>query len=430
MAALAVWKSSSFRFFSVFSVFRARFPSKLPKIAFSLHSYEKVLNRGSFTSLNFTRTLFQSHRVLAGHEEGGGGPSYEPNFVHPLERTIFVGKLMPTTTQESVKDYFSQFGVVEEVHVKASTKSYDLRSCAFVQFKDSSSLEKVCSTKLKHVIDNKGVNVEKYVASNLTRIHVSNVPLELDESHLKKHFSQFGTINEVEFVANSTFVDRESYCFVEFTTPSAVLKALASPWQQIGHHLVEVKKFTAKKRNYVKGKAVIRVVPDNTTVEILRDYFSKFGDLVSIEMVFYEKKGRRKEIAFLIFSDDKSVERIAEKNGRHIIHSQEIIVERASSNLRVQDRHLKIFVDNIPGTVSELKVRKYFSNFGLACLVKKWRSEENILSCIVKFNTRAEVDRVIAETSHGLGGEKLIVKRIGWTAPPQNTQLEAMLTLL
>lgn len=427
MAALAACKSSSFRFFSVF---RARFLSKLPKFAFSLHPYEKVLNRGSFTSLNFTRTLFQSHSVLAGHEEGGEVPSEELNLVHPLERTLFVGKLMPTTTQESVKDYFSQFGVVEEVYLKASTKNYDLRSCAFVQFEDASSLEKVFSTNLEHVIDNRGVNVQKYAASNLTRIHVSDVPLELDESHLKEHFSQFGTINEVEFVANSSLVDRESYCFVEFTTPSAALKALASPWQQIGHHLVEVKKFTAKKQNYVKGKAVIHEVPDNITVEILRDYFNKFGDLVSIDMVFYEKKGRRKEMAFLVFSDDKSVERIAEKNGKHIIDNEEIIVERASSNLKSQDRDLKIFVDKIPGTVSELKVRKHFSNFGLAYLVKKWRSEENILSCIVKFNTRAEVDRVIAQTSHGLGGEKLIVKRIGWTAPPQDTQLKAMLTLL
>ena len=422
MAAVGVSKSS--RIF--LTVAQVCFPSRPPRTAFSFHFHAKVLNRGSVFKPTFTRPLFQSNRVFAEEECSGDTPA----FVHPHLRTIFVGKLSPSTTQKSVEDYFNQFGALEEVHLKASTKKYNLRSCAFVQFKDMSSLEKVFDPNRKHVIDSRNINVEKCKAFDSRKICVSNVPLELNESELKEHFSQFGNVNMVKFVSKNPLVDRESYCFVEFTTSSAVLKALVLPSQQIGQYTVEVKKYYARYRNYIKGKAIIEVVPGNVTVEDLRDYFSKFGQLEYVDLVFYHKKGRQGEIAFLSFSDDKTVEKVAERNGKHILNNQEMFVKRASSNRIIQDRDLKVSVDGIPATVSEELVRNYFKTFGNATLLTKWTSEDQIQSYIVMFCTVAEVDRVLAHSRHTMGGEKLIVKKIGWTAKPQEMDVKKLLSLL
>lgn len=427
MAALAVSKSSR----KFLSVARVCFASRLPKTTFSFHFDAKVLNRGSFFKPNFTRALFQSNRVFAEEPDRSGET---PAFVHPHARTIFVGKLCPSTTQKSVEDYFCQFGVLEEVYLKVSTKKYDLRSCAFVQFKDLSSLEKIFDPNLKHVIDSRNIHLEKYKALDSRKIYVSNVPLEFDESELKEHFSQFGNVDMVQFVSRNPLVGRESYCFVEFTNPSAVIKALALPLQQIGQHTVEVKKYYAKHKNYIKGKVIIEVMPDNMTVEGLRDYFSKFGELAYIDLTFYQKIGKGREIAFLSFSDDKTVEKVAERNGRHTLNNQEVVVKRASSNHITKDRDLKIFVDRIPAAVSKDLVRNYFKAFGNATLLTKWTSEDHIQSYIVMFSHVDEVDRVLAHCGHTLGGEKLIVKKIGWTAKPpkkkKETDLKELLSLL
>lgn len=411
-----------------FTVSRVRSASCLLNITL-FNPYTKASKHRPFIKSEFTRSFSLSKRVFADHENSTVATGLV-NFVHPQERTIFVGNLDPSSTEKSVEDYFSLFGVVERVTLKASTKKYNLASYAFVQFKDLSSVDKIFSSKKKHVIDLRNVNVKKYKSSDPRKICVSYIPLELNASHLKEHFSQFGTVDSVEFVANNPLVEREGYCFVEFATSSAVLKALESPLQQIGEYSVEVKEFTARNKSYIKGKAIINEIPDNMTVEILREHFSQFGDLSFVDLVFYHSNGKRRDFAFLGFSDDQTVEKVTGKNGRHVINSQEIIVKRALSDSKNQDRDLKLFVDNIPITATEDQVSIYFKAFGNATLLTQWKREEHIQSCIAMFRTVAEVDRVLAQPSHAFRGEKLIVKRIGWTAPPQDTQLKELLSIL
>ena len=400
------------------------FTPKLLKAALSFHSFRNIFENRTFIKPKFTASFSQSPKILAEHEDRRD----LVNFVHPQDRTIFVGKLHPSSTVQSVEDYFSQFGVVEKVYLKVSAKKYTALPCAFVQFNDVSSLKKVLSQK--HVIDTRNVNVVKCKNFQSRKICVGNVPLELNESQLKDHFSQVGAVDGVEFVCSNPFVPRESYCFVEFKTSSAVLRALESPQQQIGKYVVDVKTCTARNRSYIKGKAIIDVVPDTLTVEVLKDYFSKFGDLTFVDLVFHHGKNRQRDLAFLGFSDDNSVENIAGKNGRHIINDQEIVVRRASSHYKTQDRELKVFVDKIPSTVTEEQISHYFKAFGNATLVTKQSSEKDLRRCIVMFRTVTEVDRVTGHPTHALGGENIVIKRIGWTAQSKDSQLKELLAIL
>ena len=395
------------------------FHFRLPTASSLYYSKAVILNHVSFIQPNLTRSLVKNQ-----------GTTHVQDFVHPYDRMIFVGKLSPSTTQKLVEDYFSQFGEVEHVYLTASKKRYELRSCAFVRFKEMSSLDKISFDPYhKHVIDARSVVVQKYKATDPEKIQVCDVPVEFDEAHLRDHFSQFGTVEEVQFVSNNPLVSRESYCFIKFTSPSAAVKALALGSHQIGEHVVEVKIYTAKNKNFIRGKVVLEGIPENVAVEDLRDYFSKFGPLAFIDLAYYHSRGKQRGDAFLVFSDDKTVELVAEKNGIHLINGQEVHVKRATSNHVTKGRDLKIFVDRIPATVSEPQVRRYFQSFGNATVLKKWKGEDNLLSYIIMFQMINEVDRVLAHV-HTLGGEKLIVKRTGWTAKPQDTQLMDMLSLL
>ena len=414
MAAIAASRISS-RFSTIY---RFCFAPELLKTSLSLHACAKVLEP------QFARAFSQSQRVLADHDSGT---------VHPQDRTVFVGQLNPSSTKQSIADYFSQFGAVEDVRLKpmkSSVTKNNLFSCALVEFKDLSSLHKVFSSDKKHQIDMRNVIVETFKTSNSRMLCVGNVPLELSKSDLAEHFSQFGTVESIEFVSNNPLVVRESYCFVEFTEPSAVLRALTTPLQQIGEYFVQVKKYTAKKRDYIKGKAIIDVVPDSVTVEVLRDYFSKFGDLSFVDMVFYHKRGIRRDYAFLGFFDDETVDKVTGKNGKHVISGQEILVKRAVSRHKTQDRDLKVFVDGIPSTVPQHEVSDYFKRFGHTALLATFRGKDYIQSCIVMFRTVAEVRRVMEQPTHSIGGATVSVKRIGWTAQPSDSKIKEVMSIL
>ncbi|XP_029211366.2 RNA-binding protein 34-like [Acropora millepora] len=409
--------------FGFYRVSQLCFNYRLRKI-YSLYPVEaRVSKYASFQKSN------QSPKVQVAHD--GNIAANSDEIVHPYDRTVFVGKLSPSSTQKLVENYFSQFGVVEKVYLKASKKRYELHSCAFVQFRDASSLERIFRDPCeKHIIDARRIAVKKYKAIDSMKIQVCNVPLELEETQLVDYFSQFGTVNEVQFISNNPLVSRESYCFIKFTSASAAVKALAWPSHHIGQHTVEVKVYTAKEKNYIKGKVVIQSVPEDVTVEALRDYFGKFGSLKFIDFAFYHSKGKQRNCAFLKFSDDETVNLVAGKNGIHFVKDQKVLVKRSSSAHVTEGRDLKIFVDRIPPKVSEKQLRRYFQSFGDATVGKRWKGEDDFLSCIIMFKATAEIDRVMGHHMHVLGGEQLIVKRTGWTAKLHHDQLKKMILLL
>lgn len=401
---------------------RRFFPSSLPKSALSFHSRAKIFKHVNFLGIAFPQSQLKPvspahHKSTCANEENINSGN---KFVHPEERTIFVGKLNPISTEKSIKDYFSQFGVVEQVRLKPSRKLNRIWPYAYVLFKDPSSIDKVLAQN--HQIEMRDVRVahgEQNDKLRLTKIHVRNIPLELNDSHLKEHFSQFGEVCGVELVYGNPQVIKERYCFVEFTTPSAVVRALESPTQKIGDNFVEVRNFFARaKRTYIKGRAMIEVVPEDLKVEHLRDYFKQFGRLLYVDLIFHRGHQRNRDIAFLGFIDDEPIETITGKIGRHTIKGKEVIVKRAISDKGNEDRKVKVFVDRIPGVVTENDVRGYFSVFGdvLKMSMKRWGGKENLQSAILTFSDIAEVDGIMARPKHAIDAKPLIVKRIGWSA--------------
>ncbi|XP_078345091.1 uncharacterized protein LOC144630592 [Oculina patagonica] len=405
------------------AIHRLYFSSPLLKNAFSFHSCAKIYKQVKFLRTAVFQSQLQQVSLYADHStcaENEDKLNSRNEFVHPDERTVFVGKLNPISTEQSIEEYFSQFGEVERVSLKPSKKLNKIWPYAYVEFKDVSSVEKVLAQD--HQIHMRSVRVAHAQQNDrlrLTKICVRNIPIELDELHLKEHFSQFGEIIGVEFAHNNPKVVKERYCFVEFTTPSAVVSALESPTQKIGQSFVEVKKFTARpKRTYIKGRAIIEVVPEGLKVEHLRDYFKQFGRLAFVDLIFHRSHYRSRDIAFIGFFDDEPVETIAGEIGCHTIKGKEVIVKRAISDKGNKDRKVKIFVDRIPGMVTENDVRWYFEAFGdiMKMHMKRWGGKENLQSAILTFSDIAEVDGIMARPKHSIDGQQLIVKRIGWSA--------------
>ena len=400
----------------------SRFSSPLLKNGLSFHSYGKIFTQAEFSSTALSqyqlRVTHTDHSTLsADHEQ----VIASNRLVHPEDRTVFVGKLSPKSTEKALEEYFSQFGVVEEVALIPSKSVKKIWPHAFVEFRDVSSLEKVLSEN--HIIHTRSVSVERLNVFDRPRsrkICVRNIPSESSEALLKEHFSQFGEVAGVEFVHSKPQVEKERYCFVEFVTLTGVVKALESPKQTIGHSVVEVKKFTAKpKRAYVRGKAIIEVVPEGLTVEDLRNYFKKFGKLLFVDFIFHRSHNehRNRDIAFLGFFDDEAVEAIANGTGCHIIKGKEVVVKRSTSEKGNKNRKVKVFVDKIPGVVTRCDLSLYFKAFGdlIEMSMRRWGSKENLQSAMLTFSDTAHVDGIMARCKHAIDGKRITVRRIGWS---------------
>ncbi|XP_074624445.1 RNA-binding protein Musashi homolog Rbp6-like [Acropora palmata] len=75
---------------------------------------------------------------------------------------IFVGGLSTETTKESLLEYFSTFGEVADCIVMKDSVSKRSRGFGFVTFSDASSVDNVCQ-KPEHILDNKKIDPKRAV---------------------------------------------------------------------------------------------------------------------------------------------------------------------------------------------------------------------------------------------------------------------------
>lgn len=126
-----------------------------------------------------------------------------------------------TTTEETMKSYFEQYGEVVMVQVKTDPKSGKSRGFGFVRFAKSSIQNKLLS--MRHFIDGRWCDVrvplskaeaEATKAAQLSRkIFVGRLPDNITTDDLKSHFSEYGTLTDV-------FIPKpfRNFAFVTFGT--------------------------------------------------------------------------------------------------------------------------------------------------------------------------------------------------------------------
>ncbi len=73
-----------------------------------------------------------------------------------------------------------------------------------------------------------GAGVDLRSLAVLSRIYVGSINFELNETHIKSVFEQFGSIKAVSMTIDPATSKHKGYCFVEFETPEASVLALES----------------------------------------------------------------------------------------------------------------------------------------------------------------------------------------------------------
>lgn len=156
---------------------------------------------------------------------------------------MFIGGLNWETTDQSLKEYFSQFGEVLECTVMRDGASGRSRGFGFLTFKDARTVNIVMVKE--HYLDGKIIDPKRAIPRDeqekTSKIFVGGVSQEATEQDFKEYFMQFGRVVDATLMMDKDTGRPRGFGFVTFDSEAAVDQCLAQPLEILGKP-IEVKK--------------------------------------------------------------------------------------------------------------------------------------------------------------------------------------------
>jgi len=177
-------------------------------------------------------------------------------------RKLFVGGLSEHTTEESSKDYFSQYGEVENINILRYDDGKS-RKFGFVTYANNDAA-KNCLTEKKqknHRLDEKEIEVkramprgnkDKNASLKTHKIFVGGLDTDVDEETIKSYFEDnFGaTVTKVDFIKEKKQEGKEQkrrrFCFLTLDDTDLVDELCIRHFHEVAGTRVEVKKAEPK----------------------------------------------------------------------------------------------------------------------------------------------------------------------------------------
>jgi len=160
------------------------------------------------------------------------------------ERKLFVGGLPQDAKDPEIREYFSKYGEIDVITLKTDQNTGRSRGFAFVVFKSVEGVDAACAVP-EHTVKNKKVAVKKAQAKQ-GKVYVGKLKPELSDDEIKTHFSQFGTIANIEQPFDKTKNERKNFCFITFEKEEVAKRLLKEGTCFVNGHELEIKRVNTK----------------------------------------------------------------------------------------------------------------------------------------------------------------------------------------
>ncbi|XP_059480195.1 RNA-binding protein squid-like [Neocloeon triangulifer] len=151
-----------------------------------------------------------------------------------------------------------------------------------------------------------------------------------------------------------------------------------------------------------------------TTDKELREHFTKFGEIESINVKTDPTTGRSRGFAFLVFKSADTLDKILNA-GDHVINNKKIDPKKAKA------RHGKIFVGGLVPELTDDDIKTFFSNFGNIVEVEmpfdKQKNQRKGF-CFITFDSEQVVKELLKTPKQTINGKEVDVKKA--TPRPEN----------
>lgn len=192
------------------------------------------------------------------------------------------------------------------------------------------------------------------------------------------------------------------------------------PWEQLQQTMSQFQQPEHVKADISKDncKMFIGGLNWETTEENLKDYFTKYGEVIELKIMKDPNTGRSRGFGFLTFNDPKSVDEVVRT--QHVLDGK-VIDPKRSIPREEQDKTGKIFVGGIGADVRPKEFEEFFLQYGSIIDAQLMLDKDTGRSRgfgFVTYDSPEAVDRVCQSKYIEFKGKQIEIKR----AQPRHLQ--------
>ncbi|XP_017141266.1 ribonucleoprotein RB97D [Drosophila miranda] len=172
---------------------------------------------------------------------------------------------------------------------------------------------------------------------HLRKIFIGGLPTQTTPETLREFFSKFGAVADAVVMRDPVSNHSRGFGFVTFVDPGSVEKVQSNRPHIIDCKTVETKHALPRldfnkppgMGNGQTNKIFLGGLKDCHDEPMIRDYFSKFGTVMSVKVLIDKETGRKRGFGFLEFENIDSAER-ALVLSKHVINFITVEVKKSS----------------------------------------------------------------------------------------------------
>lgn len=188
-------------------------------------------------------------------------------------------------------------------------------------------------------------------ANNEGKVFVGGLSRATTDQTMREFFSQFGAIREAQVmtrkdIATGMIVPR-GFGFVIFEDPTTVESVVGAGNFQLDDKTIEVKRIDTNRQanaatggpggapqqgTVEKGKIFVGGLPDGVDGDYMRDYFSKFDQVIDAKVMTKPEDGRPRGFGYVTFASDEGVRKAIETKADHIFNGKWVEVKECYHN--------------------------------------------------------------------------------------------------
>lgn len=180
------------------------------------------------------------------------------NYKGNEDRKIFVGGIAYDVTNDDLSSYFSQYGDVSQAQVKFDRTTGRSRGFAFVEFATTEAC-KLALNQREQLIKNKQCEIKPAKSRENKKVFVGGLPADHPEEELRKHFEEYGKVEDIEWPFDKQTKARRNFAFIVFEEEDAADRAASISKQTFGSRECDVKKAVpqSKRNNFMLPRGAI-----------------------------------------------------------------------------------------------------------------------------------------------------------------------------